>query len=459
MSEPDRQPPTIPGYTLTSRLGAGGYGEVWLANAPGGLTKAVKIIYGAFDDRRAELELRSLHRIKSVRHPFLLSLERIEVVDNRLAIVTELADSSLKDRYDECRRAGLPGVPRAELLGFLRDAADALDFLSERHSLQHLDVKPENLLIVGGHIKVADFGLVKEVGCTLHFRGARPGIDGSASAGDLGDGVDDLVAKVRAAWTGPTGPKLRLLPTHVGLDEVREQAGAPADRLLLGVDEKDLAPVAVDPDLEPHLLVLGDSGAGKSGVLRLLTQEIIRTRTPEQAQILLVDYRRALLGEVPEEYLLNYVTSAAQATPALAEIADYLQGRIPGPDVTPEQLRERSWWTGAELFVLVDDYDLVATQQSSPVAALQPLLAQARDVGLHLTVARRAGGASRALYEPVMQTLRDLAMPGLMLAGSPDEGPLLGNLRPVPGPPGRGRLVTRDRGVEVVQVAWADSAV
>ncbi|MBL9166078.1 MAG: protein kinase [Planctomycetaceae bacterium] len=166
MSEADRQPPTIPGYTLTTRLGAGGYGEVWLAHAPGGLTKAVKIIFGAFDGRRAELELRSLHRIKMVRHPFLLSLERIEVVDNRLAIVTELADSSLKDRFDECRHGGQTGVPRGELLGYLRDAADALDFLSTRHSLQHLDVKPENLLIVGGHIKVADFGLVKEVGRT-----------------------------------------------------------------------------------------------------------------------------------------------------------------------------------------------------------------------------------------------------------------------------------------------------
>ena len=166
MSEADRQPPTIPGYTLTTRLGAGGYGEVWLAHAPGGLNKAVKIIYGSFNDRRAELELRSLHRIKSVRHPFLLSLERIEIVDNRLAIVTELADSSLKDRYDECRRSGLSGIARDELLGYMRDAADALDFLGDRHSLQHLDVKPENLLLVGGHIKVADFGLVKEVGRT-----------------------------------------------------------------------------------------------------------------------------------------------------------------------------------------------------------------------------------------------------------------------------------------------------
>ncbi len=38
-----------------------------------------------------------------------------------------------------------------------------------------------------------------------------------------------------------------------------------------------------------------------------------------------------------------------------------MQHRLPGPDVTPQQLRDRSWWTGPELYVLVDDYDLVAT--------------------------------------------------------------------------------------------------
>ena len=182
----------------------------------------------------------------------------------------------------------------------------------------------------------------------------------------------------------------------------------------------------------------------------------MRTRTPQQAQLVVVDYRRALLGEVPDEYLLDYLTSANQAQPALRDLATYLENRLPGPDVTPEQLRDRSWWTGAEVFVLVDDYDLVATQQSSPVAALQPLLPQARDVGLHVMVARRSGGASRALYEPVIQSMRDLAMPGLLLSGNPDEGPLLGNLRPATAPPGRGRLVTRDRGVEVVQMAWCD---
>ncbi len=295
----------------------------------------------------------------------------------------------------------------------------------------------------------------------LHFLGALPRIDGTADADSLGDGVEDLVKRVGAAWTGPTGPKLRLLPERIDLDEVRRQAG-PADgetRLLLGINEKELAPVALDVDSEPHLLVFGDGQSGKSAVLRAYVREIMRTRTPKQAQIVLVDYRRSLLGEVPEEYLLNYLTSATQAQPALQDIASYLQNRIPGPDVTPEQLRNRSWWQGAEVFVVVDDYDLVATQQASPVQSLQPLMAQARDVGLHVVVARRSGGASRALYEPVVQSMRDLAMPGLLLSGSPDEGPLIGNLKPLPAPPGRGRLVSRDRGVEVVQTAWTDPSL
>lgn len=153
----------IAGYTIRERLGAGGYGEVWKADAPGGLQKAVKVIYGYSDDERASRELKSLNLIKTLRHPFLLSLERIEVINGKLVIVTELADGSLKERFAECVKAREAGVPRQELLGFVADAADALDYMYERHGLQHLDVKPENLLLVGGHVKVADFGLVKAV--------------------------------------------------------------------------------------------------------------------------------------------------------------------------------------------------------------------------------------------------------------------------------------------------------
>jgi serine/threonine protein kinase len=153
----------IPGYKLLQRIGAGGYGEVWTAEAPGGLVKALKFVYGLLDEDRATREMKAIQRIKGVRHPFLLSIERIEVVDGQLIFVTELADNSLKDRFDQCRKEGRPGIARDELLQHLRDTADALDYMSELHSLQHLDVKPENLLLVGGRIKVADFGLVKDL--------------------------------------------------------------------------------------------------------------------------------------------------------------------------------------------------------------------------------------------------------------------------------------------------------
>jgi len=153
----------IAGYMLKERIGAGGYGEVWKVEAPGGLNKAIKFIFGCLGEERAACEMKALNRIKEVRHPFLLSLERIEVVDGQLVIITELAEASLKDHFEQCKKAGRPGIPREELLVYLGDAADALDYMSESYSLQHLDVKPENLLIVGGRVKVADFGLVKDI--------------------------------------------------------------------------------------------------------------------------------------------------------------------------------------------------------------------------------------------------------------------------------------------------------
>uniref|UniRef100_UPI002028D5E6 type VII secretion protein EccCa n=1 Tax=Actinotalea sp. C106 TaxID=2908644 RepID=UPI002028D5E6 len=273
-----------------------------------------------------------------------------------------------------------------------------------------------------------------------HILTALPRVDGSGDAGTLGGGVDHLVRAVAEAWRGPRGPKLRLLPEHIHLDEVRAMAPQ-TPQLLLGVEESRLGPVGLDPRTTSHLIAFGDGGSGKSALLRGVAAEVQRVHTPTEAQIFAVDLRRSLLGEIPEEYLAGYLTTQDQAAHEINDLADYLRGRLPGPDVTPEQLRRRSWWSGAEVYLLVDDYDLVATSTGNPLMPLVPLLAQAGDIGLHVIIARRTGGAGRAMYEPVLQALKDLAAPGLVLSGSPEEGALVGAAKPVPGPPGRGQLV------------------
>jgi serine/threonine protein kinase len=164
----ESQAEPIPGYTLLERLGGGGFGEVWKAVAPGGLHKAIKFVYGdleaASDEgQRAEQELKALSRVKSVRHPYILSLERYDIINGQLIIVMELADRNLYDRFRECRGQGLPGIPREELLGYMEETAEALDLMNGQYQLQHLDIKPQNLFLIYNHVKVADFGLVKDL--------------------------------------------------------------------------------------------------------------------------------------------------------------------------------------------------------------------------------------------------------------------------------------------------------
>jgi serine/threonine protein kinase len=161
----ESQSEPIPGYRLIERIGAGGFGEVWKAEVPGGLLKAVKIIQGgaALDATRLDQELKSLHRVKSIRHPYILSLDRFEIVHGRLIIVSELADRTLLERFAECRAQGHTGIPRRELLGYMRETAEALDLMNGQFNLQHLDIKPQNIFLLFNHVKVGDFGLVKDL--------------------------------------------------------------------------------------------------------------------------------------------------------------------------------------------------------------------------------------------------------------------------------------------------------
>jgi S-DNA-T family DNA segregation ATPase FtsK/SpoIIIE len=104
---------------------------------------------------------------------------------------------------------------------------------------------------------------------------------------------------------------------------------------------------------------------------------------------------------------------------------------------------------------VIDDYDLIATAGSNPLMQLVELVPQAKDLGLHLLVARRSGGASRAMFEPLLAALRDAGCMTLLMSGSPDEGLLIGSVRQSPMPPGRGTLITRRGDAQLVQVAWS----
>jgi formylglycine-generating enzyme required for sulfatase activity len=145
-------------YELIERLGRGGFGEVWKAKGPGGFTVALKFI--PLGDRAGSVELRALETMKDIRHAHLLDLFGAWVRDDLLIVAMQLADCTLLDRLVECQRQGQPGIPAAELYEQMRDAARGLDHLN-RLGIQHRDVKPQNLLLVGGSVKVADFGLAK----------------------------------------------------------------------------------------------------------------------------------------------------------------------------------------------------------------------------------------------------------------------------------------------------------
>src|SRR5205823_3340037 len=103
---------------------------------------------------------RSLQLMRDIRHPHLLGLFGAWQHAGVLILALELADRTLLDRLQEALDQGLPGIPRAELFEYMREVAKGIDHLNAL-DIQHRDIKPQNLLLIGGGVKVADFGLAK----------------------------------------------------------------------------------------------------------------------------------------------------------------------------------------------------------------------------------------------------------------------------------------------------------
>ncbi|MGV9800134.1 type VII secretion protein EccCa [Mycobacterium sp. NPDC003449] len=292
----------------------------------------------------------------------------------------------------------------------------------------------------------------------LHLLIGLPRLDSSSDVEDLPSGVAGAVEAVRIHYQDREAPRVRMLPHDVDRAAVIRAAGEAGQlsrsRIAIGLNEDELAPVVLDFDAQPHLVAFADTECGKTGLLRNIAAGVMENATPVEAKIILVDFRRSMLGVVPDEYLGGYATAPQSCTDLMTALAGALKDRLPPDDITQQQLKERSWWSGPDLFVMIDDYDLIpGGSLSHPLGPLVEYLPQARDIGLRVLVTRRSGGAGRAMMDPIVGRLKDLTCNGLVMSGSKEEGGLFGGYKAVAMPPGRGMLVSRTTRSGIIQLS------
>jgi S-DNA-T family DNA segregation ATPase FtsK/SpoIIIE len=282
----------------------------------------------------------------------------------------------------------------------------------------------------------------------LHFQIALPRIDGRDDISGLGEAIAELAGSLDRRWGGAPASPIRVLPEQIGLTELPPDGSA----LVLGLEELTLAPVAVDlARREQHLIVLGEPGSGRTSALRTVAHALARHCSPDQARLIVIDFRRGL-GDLA---LLPLATTFASRPPQVQEIMASLR------ELTVERLRTLDrgapgGWSGPHVYVLVDDFDLVAGVTVGPQSELADLIFQGRDAGIHVVLARASSGAARAMLDPVMSRLSESGAPALLLSGDPHEGPLLRGVRAEPLPPGRARLLRRRGRPPLVQLAFVE---
>ncbi|MXG25529.1 type VII secretion protein EccCa [Streptomyces sp. YIM 132580] len=334
--------------------------------------------------------------------------------------------------------------------------ASLKDHLMNRLELRLGDVMDSELdrkIAVNVPAGVPGRGLTPE---KLHFMAAVPRIDGINSDSDLSEATAAMNAEVSRHWTAPPAPKVRLLPRSLPVAELPPGHAVPERGISIGIDENNLAPVFVDFDHDPFFLVFGESESGKSNLLRLVVKQLTERYDGDTCKLFVIDNRRSLLDVTPASHLAEYIPMSNNMDHHMVALHDLMKRRTPSADVTAQELRDRSWWRGPTVYVIIDDFDLVATSSGNPLSSLTELLPFARDVGVRFIIARNTAGASRALYDPFLQRMTELGAQGVLLSGDPMEGDVLGGVRPRPMPAGRGVFITRRRGNPLVQTGLVE---
>ena len=149
---------TLSHYRIVSKIGAGGMGEVYLAQDVKLDRKvALKILPGdlAADRSRMGRFVQEARAASALNHPNILTIYEIDETDSNHFIATEFIEGeTLRERERQPLRL-------SESLDIVTQIASALA-AAHAAGIVHRDIKPENVMLRrDGIVKVLDFGLAK----------------------------------------------------------------------------------------------------------------------------------------------------------------------------------------------------------------------------------------------------------------------------------------------------------
>jgi DNA segregation ATPase FtsK/SpoIIIE, S-DNA-T family len=255
--------------------------------------------------------------------------------------------------------------------------------------------------------------------------------------------TDGIATWAAESWSAAGAPRVLALPQLVTPAEL---AGA-GPGIPIGIEQSGLQTLSVDLEHgEPHFLTLGDGESGKTNLLRLMISGVAVRRSPQQASIVIADFRRTLGDVAGLPQVAVYATTPEKLVEACTRLQRELESREPA-GLTSD-------WSGQHVYLFVDDYDWIASPMGNPLAGLADLVLRGRDIGFHVVLARRVGGTARTAFEPFFQRLREMSTPGLIFSGDPQEGTLLGAQRAAALPSGRAFFVRRGQKTALVQIAF-----
>jgi WD40 repeat protein/serine/threonine protein kinase len=306
----------IPGYRLEQFLGKGQFGEVWRTTAPGGTSAALKFI--DLGGKQGLKEFRGIQRVKEIRHANLMPITALWLLDGEgnilsdkavetydpdtpkiqstlvvdeltgharpewLVVAMLLGKKNLLDRLNECVAEGKQGIPADELMSYMEEAAKGIDYLNHaRHDLgegdapiQHCDIKPANVMLIGGAAVVCDFGLAR------------------------------VLSDAAATATGMVGS-----PAYMAPECILRKPGHASDQYSLAVGYVELRTGQLPFEDLSYLAVVEANRQGKLDLSRLPPdeQQVIRRATsikPDDrypsALAMVQALRRAIEGTVPQ---------------------------------------------------------------------------------------------------------------------------------------------------------------